>query len=339
MTLHGPAGLRASRASAHSNIALCKYWGKREGATPGLNLPATGSLSLTLDALYTQTEVAAGADDRFELDGHTLVDDAARKVFAHLDLLWRAAGNAGARPTAHVRSTNHLPTAAGLASSASGFAALTLAGMAAFGGSLDRGPLAALARMGSGSAARSLWGGFVRLDRGNRPDGADCVARPLFGQDHWDVRLVVVQTTAGRKPIGSTAGMERSRLTSPYYGAWVEGSEADLERAQKALAARDLTALGAVVEHSCFKMHACMLGSSPPFSYWNGTTMEVTRAVWSERAAGLEGYATIDAGPHVKVLCAAADAPRWAERLGAVAGVVAVQTCAPGPDARVEVVA
>jgi diphosphomevalonate decarboxylase len=330
--------MKTARASAHSNIALCKYWGKREGATPGLNLPATGSLSLTLDALYTQTEVGPGSADRFELDGQHVVDDAARKVFVQLDRLWTAAGNTGVRPQTLVRSTNHLPTAAGLASSASGFAALTLAGMAAYGGPLDRGPLAALARMGSGSAARSLWGGFVRLDRGNRPDGQDCVARPLFPQDHWDVRLVVVQTTAGRKPIGSTAGMERSRTTSPYYAAWVEGSEADLERGEKALAARDLAALGAVVEHSCFKMHACMLGSSPPFSYWNGTTMEVTRAVWSERAAGLEGYATIDAGPHVKVLCLAADAPRWVERLGSMPGVVAVQTCAPGPDAHVEVV-
>jgi diphosphomevalonate decarboxylase len=330
--------MKTARASAHSNIALCKYWGKREGATPGLNLPATGSLSLTLDALYTQTEVAPGADDRFELDGRHLVDDAARKVFAHLDRLWNAAGRSGTRPHALVRSTNHLPTAAGLASSASGFAALTLAGMAAFGGALDRGPLSALARMGSGSAARSLWGGFVRLDRGNRPDGADCVARPLFAQDHWDVRLVVVQTTKGSKPIGSTAGMERSRTTSPFYAPWVEASEADLDRAEAALAVRDMSALGAIVEHSCFKMHACMLASSPPFSYWNGTTMEVVRAVWSERAAGLEGYATIDAGPHVKVFCAAADAPKWAERLGSMPGVLAVQTCAPGPDAHVEVV-
>lgn len=329
--------MRTARAIAHSNIALCKYWGKRVDAPAELNLPATGSLSLTLDALWTETEVAPASADRFELDGATHVDDAARKVFAQLDRLWRAAGGAGVRPPTRVHSTNHLPTAAGLASSASGFAALTLAAMAAYGGELDRARLAALARMGSGSAARSLWGGFVRLDRGSRPDGEDCVARPLLPADHWDVRLVVVQTTAGRKPIGSTAGMERSRLTSPYYPAWVDGSNPDLDRAQAALEARDLEALGAVVEHSCFKMHACMFASSPPFSYWNGTTVEVMRAVWAARAAGLLGYVTIDAGPHVKVLCTAADAPTWARQLGELSGVVAVQTCAPGPDAHVEV--
>ncbi len=329
--------MKSARATAHSNIALCKYWGKRVDAPVELNLPATGSLSLTLDALWTETELAPAGADRFELDGVTHVDDSARKVFAHLDRLWRAAGRTGPRPTAQVRSTNHLPTAAGLASSASGFAALTLAGMAAFEGQLDRARLATLARMGSGSAARSIWGGFVRLDRGERADGEDCVARPLLPADHWDVRLVVVQTTAGKKLIGSTAGMERSRTTSPYYDAWVAGANDDLDRAEAALRSRDLAALGAIVEHSCFKMHACMLASSPPFSYWNGTTMEAMRAVWSRRAAGLAGYVTIDAGPHVKILCTAADATTWARELRDLPGIVALQICAPGPDAEAEV--
>jgi diphosphomevalonate decarboxylase len=330
--------MKTARAVASSNIALCKYWGKRPDAAPGLNLPATGSLSLTLDALWTETTIEPSGADRFELDGHADDGEPGRKVFRHLDRLWAIDGRTAARPRVAVRSTNHLPTAAGLASSASGFAALTLAGLAAFEQDLDRGRAAAWARIGSGSAARSIWGGFVRLDRGRRPDGSDCVARPLFAADHWDVRLVVVQTTAGRKPIGSTEGMERSRLTSPFYPAWVESSEADLDRAEKALGERDLATLGAVVEHSCFKMHACMLASDPPFSYWTGTTMEAVREVWRARAEGLAGFATIDAGPHVKIFCDAAAAPTWAERMAKVAGVVAVQTCAPGPDATVEVI-
>ena len=329
--------MKTARAAAHSNIALVKYWGKRESNPPGLNLPATGSLSMTLDGLWTQTEVAPATQDRFELDGAVHADESARKVFAQLDRLWRAAGREGPRPSARVTSTNHLPTAAGLASSASGFAALTLAGMAAFEGPLEPATLSVLARQGSGSAARSLWGGFVRLDRGVRPDGADCVARPLLPADTWDLRLLVVQTTAGKKPIGSTAGMERSRQTSPYYDAWVDGSDADLDRAEAALRARDLTALGAVVEHSCFKMHACMIASAPSILYWNGTTVEVVRALWAARAEGLEGYATIDAGSHVKVLCEAATAPALARRLGELPGVLGVRTCAPGPDAHVEV--
>ncbi len=322
-----------AKATAHSNIALCKYWGKR--GEPALNLPAVGSLSLTLDALWTETAVAPASADAFELDGTG--EGEARKVFAHLDRIWTASGRAGARPRCLVRSVNHLPTAAGLASSASGFAALTLAAAAAFEWSPTRTELSSLARQGSGSAARSLWGGFVRLDRGNRPDGQDCVARPLHPADHWDVRLVVVQTTAARKPIGSTAGMERSRTTSPYWLPWIETSEADLAAAEVALASKDLAALGPVVERSCFKMHACMLASDPAILYWNGATTDVIRRAWQLRDEGLRGYVTIDAGPHVKVLCLAADAPALAERLGAVPGVVAVTVCGPGPDAHVEV--
>jgi len=331
--------MKPAKATAHSNIALCKYWGKRTGVPAELNLPATSSLSMTLDGLWTETELHPAGSDRFELDGVVHSDEVARKVWAHLDRLWNADGRTGNRPTVSVRSTNHLPTAAGLASSASGFAALTLAAAAAFEVQLDRSALSGLARMGSGSAARSLWGGFVRLDRGHRPDGSDCLAKPVLPAEHWDVRLLVIQTTAGKKPIGSTAGMERSRTTSPYYGAWIDGSEADLERAQAALFARDLGALGPVVEHSALKMHACMLASDPAILYWNGTTVEVMRAVWQARAEGLAGYVTIDAGPHVKVLCDSSTADALAKRLAAVPGVVATRSCAPGPDAATEVLA
>ena len=138
-----------ARAIAHSNIALCKYWGKR--GDPALNLPAVGSLSLTLEGLWTETEVGPGDRDAFELAGTG--EGEARKVFAHLDRIWAASGRTGARPPCRVRSVNHLPTAAGLASSASGFAALTLAAATAFEWSPPRTTLSALARMCSGSAA------------------------------------------------------------------------------------------------------------------------------------------------------------------------------------------
>lgn len=331
--------MKPAKATAHSNIALCKYWGKRTGVPAELNLPATSSLSMTLDGLWTETELHPASSDRFELDGVVHQDDAARKVWAHLDRMWRADGRSGTRPSVLVKSTNHLPTAAGLASSASGFAALTLAAAAAFDVQLDRSVLSGLARQGSGSAARSLWGGFVRLDRGHRPDGSDCLARPLLPADHWDVRLLVIQTTAGKKPVGSTAGMERSRTTSPYYGAWIDGSEADLDRAEAALRARDLATLGSIVEHSALKMHACMIASVPSILYWNGTTVEVVRAVWQARNDGLAGFVTIDAGPHVKVLCEAKHATELATRLSAVPGVIATRACAPGPDGDVEVLA
>lgn len=333
--------MRSARATAHSNIALVKYWGKRDGDDPDLNLPAVGSLSMTLAELHTVTRVGPADRDACELDGTRLTGEPVRRVLAHLDRAWARFGAGGPRPPCAVRSENHLPTAAGLASSASGFAALTLAAVAAFAGAVP-GPelfpeLAGLARRGSGSAARSLFGGFVRLDRGERSDGLDCAARPLWGPDHWDVRLLVVHTALGAKAVGSTGGMERCRRTSPYYPAWVETSQADLDAAQAALAERDLTALGEVMEHSCMKMHACMLATRPPLLYWRGTTLDVIRDVWDARAAGLVGFVTSDAGPHVKVLCEAATAEALAARLRGLTGVHAVQSVGPGPDAKVEI--
>jgi len=329
--------VRAARAVAHTNIALIKYWGKRP-SDPDQNLPAVGSLSLTLERLRSDTTVQAAEQDSFVLDG-AADPGAAAKVFRHLDRVWRSL-HSEPRPPCVVASVNHLPTAAGLASSASGFAALTLAAAGAFGLDLDdRAALSALARRGSGSAARSLWGGFVRQLRGDLPDGSDCRARPLFGAEHWDLRLLIVHTAKGKKPVGSTDGMQRSADTSPYYPAWVATSESDLARGEQALAARDLEALGAVMEHSCFKMHACMLATVPPLMYWNGSTLAAIQEVWAARREGLEGYVTSDAGPHVKVLCRPDIADKLATRLAAVPGVHTVDTLGPGPDARVELLA
>lgn len=333
---------RPCRATAHSNIALVKYWGKRDGRVAELNLPAVGSLSMTLDQLRSETTIRPDVRDSFTLDGQTLDGKPAAKVFEQLDRVWRLGGLAATRPRCAVDSTNHLPTAAGLASSASGFAALTLAAAGSFGlaTQLDastRTRLSSWARMGSGSAARSIWGGFVRLDAGHADDGSDCIARPLFDAGHWDVRLLVVHTARGAKSVASTGGMEASRLTSPYYDAWVATAAADLDAAEQALSGRAFEQLGEVMEHSCFKMHACMLATRPPLVYWNGTTLEVIRAVWQLReTGGARGYVTSDAGPHVKVLCRGPDAAALAESLTAVAGVHEVQIIAPGPDASFE---
>lgn len=326
---------RRARATAHSNIALVKYWGKRPSSVPDLNLPAVGSLSMTLDGLRTETVVDATASDTdsASLAGEALSGAFADKVFAHLDRVWNFAYPQTTRPRCRVETVNFLPTAAGLASSASGFAALTVAAAAAFGIEQDRFALANLARRGSGSAARSIWGGFVSLERGSAEDGSDCRAYPLYDRGHWDLRLIIVHTATGQKPVGSTGGMNRCSETSPYYAPWVDSSEADLEAARKALAARDLDALGATMEHSCFKMHACMLATRPPLVYWNGATLDVIRMVWEARASGLTGYVTSDAGPHVKVLCRASDAEELAARLRQVSGVVRVDAVAPGPDA------
>ncbi|HXT94827.1 MAG TPA: diphosphomevalonate decarboxylase [Polyangia bacterium] len=324
--------MTSATAVAGTNIALVKYWGKRDEA---LNLPATGSLSLTLDRLGTRTRVAFdggdGARDRVTLDGAPAAEKVAARVTAFLD---RVRARAGIATRATVVTDNTVPTASGLASSASGFAALAVAAARAAGLELAPAELSILARLGSGSAARSIFGGFVEMARGSRADGTDAAARPLPEGDGWDVRLVVAITAAGEKALGSTAAMRRTAETSPYYDAWVRGVDGDLAAARAALGARDLAALGAVAERSALRMHASALAADPPILYWNPATVAAMACVRALRAAGTPAFFTIDAGPHVKVLCAARDAEAIAAALGEVPGVLRTLSAAPGSGAR-----
>jgi diphosphomevalonate decarboxylase len=286
-------------ARAHPNIALVKYWGKRD---VGLNLPAAGSLSITLDELVTETTVRFDPEleqDQLILNGRC---DAARaaRVSASLDLL-RAM--AGVDWRARVCSDNNFPTAAGLASSASGFAALVLAAGQALGLTLSERQLSVLARRGSGSAARSIYGGYVEMLAGSEADGSDAFAKPLHEASHWPLNAVVAITTEDAKQHGSTDGMEHSRRTSPFFGAFIDQTDADLELARDAVAARDFEALATVAEHSCLKMHSVMLSSNPGLVYWNPVTLSAIHRVRELRASGVAVFFTIDAGPQLKAIC------------------------------------
>jgi diphosphomevalonate decarboxylase len=328
------AGARpAVTVRAGTNIALVKYWGKRDAA---LNLPAAGSLSLTLAGLGTETRVrflpGSGAPDRIELNGAPAGEKEARRVSRFLDLV-RA--RAGLDAPAEVTTRNDVPTAAGLASSASGFAALAVAAARAAGLALPPAALSELARRGSGSAARSIFGGFVEMAAGTRADGADAVARPLLEEGAWDVRLVVAVTTTGAKEIGSTEAMDHTAATSPYYAAWIASVPDDLAAARAAIFARDLARLGAVAERSALRMHASALAADPAILYWNPATIEAIAVVRALRRAGTLAFVTIDAGPHVKVLCAAADAGRVEAALRAAPGVLRTLVAAPGPGAQI----
>lgn len=312
-------------AEAHPNIALVKYWGKRDIPQ---NLPAVSSLSLTLGPWRTTTTVRWGAErDRFALDGVPRTDKAATKVARFLDRIDPA------RPPVEVVSTNDFPTGAGLASSASGFAALALAASVASGRPLDPAGLSVLARQGSGSACRSLWGGFVAWDAGQRADGRDSHGRPIGSADDWDLAMVVAVVDSGPKAVGSTEGMERSRLTSPLYEGWVAHAPALMARAERAVAERDLVALGEVMEASTFEMHATMSTSVPPLLYWQPGTVAALHVVFALRSRGVGAWATMDAGPQVKVLCGGADAPTVAEALREVAS--RVEILRPGGPARI----
>jgi len=294
-------------AVAHPNIALIKYWGKRD--IP-LNLPAVPSLSLTLDGFETRTKVHWGAaSDAVFLNGEAAPEKAARRVLAFLDTLDPR------RPAVEVHSHNTFPTGAGLASSASAFAALALAASEASGHTMPLTQLSALARQGSGSACRSLWGGFVVWRKGVKADGSDSTGEPLAPVDHWDLRMVVgVVSTEGKK-VGSTEGMERSRLTSPLYNTWLEGAEADLSEGIAAVQTRDLERLGRAMEASTYKMHATMHTAQPPLMYWAPGSIACLKAVWDLRAKGHNVWTTMDAGPQVKVLCTPEDAPGVAAAL------------------------
>jgi diphosphomevalonate decarboxylase len=312
---------------AHANIALAKYWGKADEAK---NLPAVPSLSLTLDALKTRTSVefdASLADDEVKLDGRLARDKERRRVTALLD---RVRQEAGITAKARVESSNSFPTAAGLASSASGFAALALVSSAAAG--LDPGVarLSAMARQASVSAARSLFGGYVVL-----PAKADA-AEPLVEGSHFPLSMIVALTRAGEKSVGSTEGMIRTAKTSPYYAPWVESAPRWFDRIRRAILDRDFHALGPAVEASALAMHASMFAADPAIVYFSPVTLSVMERVKELRASGVPAYFTMDAGPHVKVVTAPENAKAVAAALAAVAGVLEVIQCAPGPDASLE---
>jgi diphosphomevalonate decarboxylase len=319
-------------AEARTNIALVKYWGKRDGK---LNLPAVGSLSLTLDGLSTRTEVRFDRElpsDSLTLNGAEQAGEALERVKRHLDLVRTEAGVA---TWAAVVSSNNFPTAAGLASSASAFAALSLAATRAAGLVLDDRRLSILARRGSGSAARSIFGGFVEMHRGERLDGEDSFAEPLAGANEWGIRLVVAVTQKGPKSTLSTDGMRHTAETSPYFGAWVASSEPDLKEARRAIAAHDLEALGVVTERSCLAMHASALAARPAVVYFGGATIEGYKAIQRMRKEGLPAWFTCDAGPHVKALTIEAHAAEVARRLAEVPGVLETRICSPGRAAEV----
>jgi len=317
-------------AVAHPNIALAKYWGKRDR---GRNLPAVPSLSVTLGGMTTTTRLTTADVDALWLDGTERAGRPLERVSAMLDLLWSEAARAGARPRACVESRNDFPTAAGLASSASAFAALAVAGDGFLGTALGVERLSCIARRVSASAGRSLFGGFVELPAG-APGDAHLPAAPLAPPEHWDLRLVVAVTTEGAKDVGSTEGMNRTTETSPFYAAWVDAAPALARRVREAVVARDFEALVAPVEQSALAMHASAIAADPGLLYWNGTTVEVLRAVRRLRAGGVPACFTIDAGPHVKVLTLPEAEGEVTRAMSELPGVLRTISARPGGGAR-----
>jgi diphosphomevalonate decarboxylase len=324
---------RVVTARAGANIALVKYWGKRDLA---LNLPARGSLSLTLDGLITKTTVEFSKQsltDELILNGEPVPSADVGRLSRWLDLVRQRAGT---QTFAKVTTENSFPTASGLASSASGYAALALAATRAAGLEVSPSELSILARRGSGSAARSVFGGLVELVAGTAPDGSDTVARPIEGGEPFPLAMIVAIIGGGQsKAWSSTQAMEHCRKTSPMYQAWLDTVPEDLEAARRAIRERNLSALGEVTERSACAMHACALSARPAIRYFLPATVACMNEVVTMRGDGLAAYFTMDAGPHVKVLTTQTDAAAVAARLRDVAGVDRTLVCKPGPGAQV----
>ncbi len=308
---HGVAG---------ASLALIKYWGKRSVAD---NTPASGSLAVTLSGLESRTAAAYDDRDSVTVNGS---EQPVERFAAFLDGLRRELG-VDARFA--ITSENTFPTAAGLASSSSGFAALVGAVTALTGSVVSSTRLSSLARVGSGSATRSVFGGFTVFDAGAH------AAEPEHDEGFWpEFRVVVAVVSDAAKPTSSRAAMESSRLSSPYYDRCVETSPALLSEARRALSARDWRRLGPAIRQSYLRMFGTMFSAEPPLIYWRPATVALLHALEELRDLGLEAWETMDAGPQVKVFCPADQAEAVVtELVHRVPGVTLI-TAAPGPGLR-----
>ena len=299
--------MRTATARAHPNIALVKYWGKRDEQ---LILPAAGSLSLTLDVFPTTTTVRVDEDaaaDTFTLNAAGADETATARVSALLDLVRERAGSTA---RAHVDSTSEIPVAAGLASSAAGFSALAAAAAAAYGLDLDTAALSRLARRGSGSASRSVIGGLAVWHAGD--DDHSSFAEPVDGPD---LAMVLLSLDRGRKPVPSREAMRRTAATSPYHDGWVRSTATTLEEALAACRAGDVDRLGELTEISALRMHAAILACEPPIRYLTPASWAVFAAIEELRGEGVPVFGTADAGPNVVALTTPEHADAVAERL------------------------
>ena len=282
-------------AYAPANIALCKYWGKRNEE---LNLPLTSSLSISLNDKGADTKIMPADADSYISDGEPVNPSSSfgARLESYLDLF-----RTPDCPHFYVETTNTIPVAAGLASSASGYAALALALNELMQWNLSNKECSMLARLGSGSASRSVYQGFVEWHAGADANGLDSFAEPL--DIHWpEFRVGILTISTAKKPISSREAMRQTVKTSTLFEKWPDQVEQDLADIKQALFVKDFSSLGATTEHNALSMHATMFATKPPICYWQPETLTTLHQLWALRAEGLPLYATMDAGPNVKIL-------------------------------------
>lgn len=320
-------------AQAHSNIALTKYWGKRDKQWM---LPNNGSVSMTLDKFFTVTTVEFDAkykEDTLILNGKQLAEgEEWQEVKDHVELIRTMAR---IKEKAKIMSNNNFPTAAGLASSASGLAALSMAASKAAGLNLNNKELSILSRRGSGSASRSIEGGFVEWLRGSDAEGKDSFGQQVAPPEHWpEFRMIVNIVGTKQKKWKSRAGMAQTVANCPYYPAWKETAQGDSEKMRELIKQKNFSEVGKLAEFNALKMHATMITTQPMILYWQPTTVEIMHSIMEWRDEGLESYFTMDAGPQVKVMCLEKDEKELVKRLKTISGIQTIEVCKPGPAAQ-----
>lgn len=322
--------MKKATAVSHSNIALVKYWGKGDEK---LRLPVNSSVAISLDNLTTTTTVEFSESlekDEVELVGVGFEEGEVEKVSKHLD---RVREMAGISMRAKVVSNNSFPKAAGMASSASGFSALSVAATTAAGLKLSEKELSILARQGSGSASRSIPGGVSVWHAGTSSETsfAERIAYPK----EWDLRvLLVMAEDTSAKTVGSTEGMALA-VTSPYFKTAVSEAEVNIDRLKAAMQKGDYEAFGKVIEDECYRLHMLCMTTSPNILYWRGMTVEVFQKLLKIRDNGIYAFFTVDAGPHVHVVCQAKDVEPVKAALGELSGIKTIIECGIGEGTKV----
>ena len=322
--------MKKATAVSHSNIALVKYWGKGDEK---LRLPVNSSVAISLDNLTTTTTVEFSESlekDEVELVGVGFEEGEVEKVSKHLD---RVREMAGISMRAKVVSNNSFPKAAGMASSASGFSALSVAAANAAGLKLSEKELSILARQGSGSASRSIPGGVSVWHAGTSSETS--FAERIDYPKEWDLRvlLVMAEDTSAKK-VGSTEGMALA-VSSPYFKTAVSEAEANIERLKVAMQSGDYIAFGKVIEDECYRLHMLCMTTSPNILYWRGVTVEVFQKLLKIRENGIYAFFTVDAGPHVHVVCQAKDVEPVKAALGELSGIKTIIECGIGEGTKV----
>jgi len=321
--------MTTATAQSHPNIAFIKYWGNRDNT---LRIPVNGSVSMNLDGLSTRTTVSFQPSlpfDELIINGHEVTGTGLDRVAYILDII---RGMANIQDCAEVMTENNFPSGAGIASSASAFAALALAGSKAAGLNLSQPELSRLARRGSGSASRSIPGGFVEWQAGTTDE--DSFAFSIAESDHWKLVDCIAIVSASHKKTGSTEG-HAIAPTSPLQNARVVDAPRRLEICRKAILEKDFNLFASIVELDSDMMHSVMMTSTPALYYWKPASVSVMNAVRQWRGDGLLVCYTVDAGPNVHVICPETDARTVYKQLKEIDGVMDVLVAKVGGAAKI----